>query len=180
MDDSVKNNCPPCDPLVALAKEAIAEFVTHGKTIPPPGELSPDMQEKAGVFVCLKKDGQLRGCIGTFSPVSDNVACEIIRNAISAATEDPRFSPVDSSEIDQISYSIDILSKPERISGPSELDPKRYGVIVVKGYRKGLLLPALETVDTVEDQLRIAKMKAYISPDDDDVELYRFEVRRYY
>jgi AmmeMemoRadiSam system protein A len=136
------------------------------------------MKEKAGVFVCIKKGGDLRGCIGTFMPCTENVAQEIIRNAISAATKDPRFTPVTGDILNDLEYSVDVLSPPEKISAIGELDPKKYGVIVVNGPRKGLLLPDLEGVDSVEEQLRIAKMKAWISPEE-EVEIFRFKVSRY-
>lgn len=161
-----------------LAKETVEAYVREGKTIQPPGELTPEMTEKAGVFVSIKKKGQLRGCIGTSLPSRENVAQEVIQNAISAATEDPRFLPVDSSELQELEYSVDVLSKPERVKGINELDPKRYGVIVKSGGRCGLLLPDLESVDTVEEQIRIARLKAGISIEE-DIELYRFEVKRY-
>lgn len=166
-------------PYVGLAKRAIAEYVKNKKVLPVPDMLPPEMQKKAGVFVSLKKHGELRGCIGTFMPAYRNIYEEIVRNAIAAATEDPRFSPVREDELEEISYSVDVLSSPERVTDILELDPKRYGIIVVKGYRKGLLLPDLEGVNTVEEQLMIAKMKAGIDPSDNDVEIYRFTVERY-
>lgn len=165
-------------PLVRLAKDTIETYVREGKTIKPPGELTPEMVERAGVFVSIKKKGELRGCIGTFLPTTENVACEVIQNAISAATQDPRFLPVDSSELQELEYSVDVLSKPEKVKGINELDPKRFGVIVKSGDRRGLLLPDLEGVDTPEEQIRIARLKAGISPEE-EVELYRFEVKRY-
>ena len=164
--------------LVALAKKSIEAFVRNGKELSPPKELTPEMSVKAGVFICLKKKGNLRGCIGTFMPCTENVAQEIIKNAISAATQDPRFEPVTEDELDELDYSVDVLSPPEKVSDISELDPKKYGVIVVHGARKGLLLPDLEGVDSVEEQLRIAKMKAWINPDE-KVEIFRFMVSRY-
>lgn len=166
-------------PLVELAKRAVEVFVREGRMIPPPDELTQEMTEKAGVFVSLKKHGELRGCIGTFIPLYENVALEIIRNAISAATQDPRFYPVQENELDELTYSVDILSPSEKIKDLKELDPKKYGVIVVRGGRKGLLLPDLEGVNTAEEQLRIAKMKAGILPDE-EVDIYRFEVKRYH
>lgn len=166
-------------PLVELAKNAVEEFVTNRKVIPCPEELTPEMKDKAGVFICLKKHGQLRGCIGTFMPCKKNVAEEIIRNAICAATEDPRFSLVAKEELPHLTYSVDVLSPPEKITDVSGLDPRRYGVIVVRGGLKGLLLPDLEGVDTAEEQIRIAKMKAGIGADL-GVDIYRFEVRRYH
>jgi AMMECR1 domain-containing protein len=111
-------------------------------------------------------------------PCAENVAEEIIKNAISAATRDPRFDPVTEDELHNLEYSVDLLSPPEKVSDISELDPKKYGVIVLHGSRKGLLLPDLEGVDSVEEQLRIAKMKACINPHD-NVEIFRFTVSRY-
>lgn len=166
-------------PLVELAKKAIEEYVRTGRTVPVPEALTPEMEERAGVFVCLKKDGQLRGCIGTFMPVCSNVAEEIIKNAICAALQDPRFPPVGERELASLEYSVDILSAPERIHDTKDLDPRRYGVIVAKSGMRGLLLPDLEGVDTAGEQLRIAKMKAGIGPHE-DADIYRFEVKRYH
>ena len=166
-------------PLVELAKKAIEEYVKTGKIPSPPNARTPEMEEKAGVFICLKKGGDLRGCIGTFMPCCSNVAEEIIRNAISAATQDPRFHPVEKGELPDLSYSVDILSPPEKVDHIRELDPQKYGVIIVKGGRKGLLLPAIEGVETVEEQIRIAKIKGGIDPEE-PADIYRFEVRRYH
>ena len=123
-------------------------------------------------------DGRLRGCIGTIEPLRESLAREIIENAISAGTADPRFSPVTAGELPHLSYSVDVLLTPEKISGKKELDPKRYGVIVESGRRRGLLLPDLEGVNTAEEQLAIALQKAGISPGE-PYRLYRFLVRRY-
>ena len=178
---SVTRNCTDINtmhPLVKLAKDTVEEFTKTGKTIQPPVDPVPFMNEKAGVFVSLKKRGDLRGCIGTFSPARDTIADEIIQNAISAATEDPRFSPVEVPELEEIEYSVDVLSKPEKVASKKDLDPKKYGVIVKSGDRKGLLLPDLEGVDTVDDQISIASMKAGIYMEE-EIELYRFKVTRY-
>ncbi len=166
-------------PLVQLAKETVEKYIREGIIKSLPGVLTDEMKEKAGVFVSLKKKGKLRGCIGTFSPSTGNVAEEIIQNAISASTRDPRFPPVVEEELDEMAYSVDVLSEPQRVKGLEELDPKKYGVIVKKDWRKGLLLPDLEGVDTVEEQISIAKQKAGIGPDE-DIELWRFEVKRYF
>lgn len=165
-------------PLAKLAKDAVEHYVRHGKALKPPDEPTPEMRERAGVFVSLKEKGRLRGCIGTFQPVTGSVALEIIQNAVSAATRDPRFSPVTAAELDSLNYSVDVLTEPEKIRGQEDLDPKVYGVIVKGGDRKGLLLPDLEGVNTVEEQVSIACMKAGISPGE-DFELFRFTVRRY-
>lgn len=165
-------------PLVKLAKETIEHYILTGETINPPSELTPEMAEKAGVFVSLKIKGQLRGCIGTFSPCTENVASEIIHNAVSAATQDPRFPPVHPKELQALEYSVDVLTAPEKVSSKKQLDVKKYGVIVKSGERRGLLLPDLEGVDAVDDQISIASMKAGIYLGE-PVELYRFEVKRY-
>ena len=166
--------------MVALVKEAIERYIKEGRIIKKPEDLPlPEgSPERAGVFVCLKVNGQLRGCIGTIEPVTESTGHEAIRNAIASATEDPRFHPVGEHELNGLDYSVDILYPPERVKDESELDPKTYGVIVAKGMRRGLLLPDLEGVNTAAEQVRIARMKAGISPMDGDVELYRFRVKR--
>lgn len=165
-------------PVVLLAKKSIEEYIKNGKIIEPPKELTPEMKDQAGVFVSLKKKGQLRGCIGTFMPSYESVAKEIIMNAIAAATRDPRFPAVRESELNEITYSVDILSAPEKVNHLNELDPKKYGIIVISGIKKGLLLPDLEGVNTVEEQINIAKMKAGIDYEE-HIDIYRFDVRRY-
>jgi AmmeMemoRadiSam system protein A len=164
--------------LVQLAKRSVEGYVMNREKISAPSDLPPEMSRKAGVFVCLKKKGDLRGCLGTFLPVEENVAVETISNAISAATKDPRFRPVTPEELPDLEYSVDLLSSPEKVTSPGELDPRKYGVIVVQGPRRGLLLPDLEGVDKVEDQLRIAKMKAGIRMDE-EAEIFRFRVERF-
>ena len=165
-------------PLVKLAKEAVEQYVRTKKIISSSEELIPEMNEKAGVFVSIKKKGQLRGCIGTFSSTTNNTASEIIQNAVSAATQDPRFPPVGSNELDELEYSVDVLTEPEKIKSKSYLDPKKYGVIVKSGERRGLLLPDLEGVNTIEEQVDIARRKGAIRSYD-PIKLYRFEVIRY-
>ncbi len=164
-------------PIVKLAKETVESYIRGGK-LPRPRELTPEMKERAGVFVSLHKHGQLRGCIGTFEPAKDNVAEEIITNAISSSTKDPRFPPVAASELDDLEYSVDILTKPEPVTDISQLDNKKYGVIVESGWKKGLLLPDLEGVDSIEEQIAICRLKAGISAGE-PVKLYRFRVKRF-
>ena len=144
-----------------------------------PEDLPEEMTSvRAGVFVSLKIAGKLRGCIGTISAMTENVAQEIVKNAVSACSEDPRFDPVRAEELERITYSVDVLGDTEKIDSVEQLDVKRYGVIVISGYRKGLLLPNLEGVDTVEEQLRIAKRKAGI-PEYERCRMERFEVVRH-
>jgi len=165
--------------LVRLARRTIEEYVQHHRTIKPDAPLSEEMSKRAGTFVSLHAHGQLRGCIGTIEPVRPNLAEEVIANAISAATHDPRFSPVTPEELDDLEISVDVLTEPEPISSLEELDPKIYGVIVESGRQRGLLLPDLEGVDTAQEQVSIALRKAWISPRD-PYRMYRFRVIRYH
>lgn len=166
-------------PHVKLAMAAINAYINSGITLDVPEDTPENLlQARAGAFVCLKIDGQLRGCIGTIQPVRRTLAEEIVANAISAATQDPRFFPVSPSEIGHLVCSVDVLSQAEEIPGPEVLDPKIYGVIVESGSRRGLLLPDLEGVDTVEQQVSIARRKAGINSNS-PVKLYRFTVNRF-
>jgi AmmeMemoRadiSam system protein A len=164
--------------LVKLARESIEQFIRFGTVLPVPDPLPPEMAGRAGVFVCIKKHGDLRGCIGTFMPCCENIAAETIRNAIAAATQDPRFMSISGDELPDLVYSVDVLSPPEKVGDMSELDPKKFGIIVTAGQKKGLLLPDLEGVDSVEEQLRIARMKAGIPPGE-KIGIFRFRVTRY-
>ncbi len=165
-------------PLAKLAKDTVETYVKGGNIPEQPEELAPEMKEKAGVFVSIHKFGQLRGCIGTFEPTQENVAKEIIANAVSSATRDPRFPAVAPNELEDLAYNVDVLTKPEPIDSKDQLDPKKYGVIVEAGLRQGLLLPDLEGVDSVDSQIDICRQKAGIMPDE-PINLYRFEVKRY-
>lgn len=167
------------DAYVRLARYAVERYVRTGCR-PPLPELLPDelLNRRAGVFVSLKAYGALRGCIGTFAPTTRCVAQEILQNGVSACAEDPRFSPVDEAELDDLVYSVDVLGEVEPILSPLHLDPKRYGVIVQKGGKRGLLLPDLDGVDTASQQIAIAKQKAGIASAE-DVALSRFEVVRH-
>ncbi|MCI2068216.1 MAG: AmmeMemoRadiSam system protein A [Bacilli bacterium] len=167
------------DPLVKLARLSVESFVLTGKTISVPSNLPEEiMKKKAGVFVSLHKDGQLRGCIGTFSPCYQNIATEVINNGVEACSQDPRFNPVEAYELPDLEYSVDVLSPFEKISSVDQLDAKRYGVIVQNGSRRGLLLPNLDGVDTPDEQIEIAKKKAGIRQNE-NVILYRFEAVRH-
>ncbi|EHG21531.1 hypothetical protein HMPREF9334_00948 [Selenomonas infelix ATCC 43532] len=167
------------DDYVRLARHAIETIVHTGKNAELPQGLPSEMSERAGVFVSLKKDGELRGCIGTFEPTTKNIAEEILQNAASAALRDPRFPPVKKEELDALVYSVDVLTEPELVAGADALDVKKYGVIVEYRARKGLLLPDLAGVDTVEEQLRIARQKGGI-PADAPIRIWRFTVERHH
>ncbi|MFC1992594.1 AmmeMemoRadiSam system protein B [Chloroflexota bacterium] len=164
-------------PLIRLARTAVETYVRDGK-VPHPEKLTPEMKQKAGVFVSIHKSGGLRGCIGTFEPTQNNVAVETIANAISSATRDPRFPSIAPDELADLTYSVDVLTSPEPVEDKDQLDHRKYGVIVESGWRRGLLLPDLEGVDSVDQQIDICRLKAGIAPDE-PVKLYRFEVKRY-
>jgi len=164
---------------VKWARENLESYLKTGQLLSNPAKVPPEFLGRKGVFVSIKKQGQLRGCIGTISATKENIVEEIQSNALKAALEDPRFEPIDTDELGQLTYSVDILEEPEEIDSLNDLDPEIYGVIVRKGRRQGLLLPMLEGIDTVEKQVAIAKEKAGIKPYE-EVELERFKVTRYY
>jgi len=192
-------------PLVVLAKQTVEKYILEGKTILPDknlpqkfprGELVELLDQKAGVFVTIRNGKELRGCIGTYLPTRKNIAEEVIQNAISAATSDYRFSPIQKEELTQLNYSVEILSKPELVKNPKELDPKKYGIIVktapiisptktdvvFNGHsipKSGLLLPDLEDIDNVEKQISIACHKGGINPIKEKILIYKFTVEKY-
>lgn len=180
--DSTAYDSSPCSSResfpVRLARAAVESYVKYREIIEPPDDIGEESRRQAGVFCTLRIEGQLRGCIGTIEPTTGSIPEEIIRNAIAAATEDPRFLPVRKNELSSISYSVDVLMPSQRVHSIDELDPKVYGVIVRKGRKRGLLLPDIEGVDTPHEQVAIAKRKAGIGQDE-EVELRRFEVKRY-
>lgn len=169
------------DPYVQLAKNTIDRYIRSREVYQPSAdELTAEMvSTRAGAFVSIHELGELRGCIGTIAPTRETLADEIIGNAIAASTRDPRFPAIQPEELDSLEISVDVLGEAEPITSENELDVKRYGVIVEKGFRRGLLLPDLEGVDTVEYQVYIAKQKAGIGLHEKDVKLYRFEVIRH-
>ena len=169
------------DPYVQLARKTVEMYVRDRVRPEVPQDLPPEMlQTRAGAFVSIHEHGKLRGCIGTIAPVRSSVAQEIIDNAVSASTRDPRFDPITADELEWLEISVDVLGAAEPIESPAQLDVKRYGVIVTKGTKRGLLLPDLDGVDTVEEQIAIAKRKASISEWDKNVQLERFEVVRHH
>ncbi len=168
------------DIYVKLAREAAAYAVRHNRTMPMPDDLPAELLERrAGCFVSVHEHGDLRGCIGTIAPVRDSLAREIIENAYSAVLRDPRFAPVKEKELPWLEINVDVLEEPERISDRSELDVKKYGIIVSAHGRRGVLLPDLDGVDSVEEQIEIACSKGRIDPDDEDLVIERFEVTRH-
>jgi AmmeMemoRadiSam system protein A len=169
----------PRHPLVRLARDAVEAFVRERRVLEPVAPCLGDLPAHGSCFVSLKTtDGALRGCIGAVDPVEPELPREVVRNAIDAATMDPRFLPVTEEELSDLVYSVDVLAPPEPIEGIDELDPRRYGVIVRSGRRRGLLLPDIEGVDTPEQQVEIARSKALIAPDE-PIEMWRFEVQRF-
>jgi len=176
MEGLVDDITPP-----ELARLAVERFIGAGEKISPPTDPQGVLAEHAGTFVTLRTDdGSLRGCIGTVQPAMPTVAEEIIHNAISAATRDPRFLPVTPDELPRLSYGVDVLARPEPASGPADLDPSRYGVIIetLDGRHRGLLLPRIPGIETVDEQWIAVHLKAGIrlgTP----VRVERFSVTRF-
>ena len=168
-------------PLLGLAAEAIRTFLSHQRVIEPPESLFDEMPEArmpAGAFVCLKREGRLRGCIGTTEPVHPTVAVEVIHNAIGAAVRDPRFPQLQTFELEGLDICVDLLGPSEPVLDLIALDHRRYGIIVLSGERRGVLLPDIEGINSVAEQVAAARDKAGLSSEE-PVEMFRFEVRRY-
>ncbi len=177
--ESSREQLEQADEYVKLAWRSLKSYITKRESIDVPDGLPPEMlEQQAGAFVSIHENGALRGCIGTILPTTDSVAQEIIDNAVSAATRDPRFDPITPEELPWLEVNVDVLSAPEDIDSPAELDVKKYGVIVSCGSRRGLLLPDLDGVDTVEQQISIARRKGGIS-EGEPVKLQRFTVTRH-
>ena len=169
-----------CDPWVRLAWQSVESYVRNRRTAEVPDGLPDELlHRKAGAFVSIHRQGQLRGCIGTIGPTKPCLAQEIMENAVSACSRDPRFDPIRPEELEWLEISVDVLGDPEDINDESELDVKRYGVIVSSGHRRGLLLPDLDGVDTPAEQVAIARRKAGIGPKE-KIKLQRFEVVRHH
>jgi len=170
------------NPYSLLAKQAVENYINDNIVIIPPADLPKEFFErKSGVFVTIMKDGELRGCIGTYSPTRKNIAEEIIYNSIAAATEDYRFGKIKKEEFPRLSYEISILNVPEQIKDMKELDPKKYGIIVMTNsfpIKSALLLPDLEGVDTIEQQIAICCQKGAISPEKERLVIYKFTTEK--
>lgn len=177
--EQISESSTGSDAFVSLARQSVNAYVRTGRIMPVPSELPDELNKRAGVFVSIHEFNELRGCIGTISATRRTIAEEIIHNAVSACSRDPRFSPVEEKELPYLQISVDVLGEAEPVSSLSEMDVKRYGIIVTKDSRRGLLLPDLEGVDTPQEQYRIACRKAGIDPEEEDVEMERFEVIRH-
>ncbi|MCR4756953.1 MAG: AmmeMemoRadiSam system protein A [Butyrivibrio sp.] len=178
-EEEVEQSRKKADPYVKLAIKSLESYILRREVISIPDDLPEELlNRKAGAFVSIHEHGRLRGCIGTIGPTQDNLALEIINNAISASTRDPRFRPITADELGFLEVNVDVLSEPEYISSIDQLDVKRYGVIVSSGRKRGLLLPDLDGVDTIEEQIAIAMQKGGIT-EDEEVQLQRFEVIRH-
>ena len=168
------------DAYVKLARASIESWVRYRERISVPSGLPDEMLTRsAGTFVSLHEHGRLRGCIGTIAAMKKNIAEEIIQNAVSACSGDPRFDPVRADELKSLEISVDVLGELEPIDSPEELDVKRYGVVVSHGRKRGLLLPNLDGVDTVEEQIKIARQKGGIR-ENEPFSMERFEVIRHF
>ncbi|MCD6270196.1 AmmeMemoRadiSam system protein A [bacterium] len=169
-----------------LAKSAVENYIKNKNIIEPPSDLPKQLrEEKSGVFVTIEKQGEkgkiLRGCIGTYLPTKENIAKEIISNAIAAAINDYRFNRIEKEELPFLKYTVSVLDKPILVKNISELNVKKYGILVRNEYltKSGLLLPDLEGVDTIEKQISIACQKAGINPSEEKIIIYKFKVKKY-
>jgi AmmeMemoRadiSam system protein A len=178
--ESIQRRRSEEDAYVALARESLETYVLTGERIAVPEGLPAELYEtRAGAFVSIKENGELRGCIGTIMPQRASLASEICANAIAAGTQDPRFSDVTADELDDLVYDVDVLTDPEPCE-LKDLDPKRYGVIVsTPDGRRGLLLPDLEGINSVDEQVSIAARKGGIALGRDEVSYQRFRVTRH-
>ena len=180
LEKECKEKADANDEYVRLARASVESWVKEHRQIQVPDGLSDDLLTRtAGTFVSIHKMGQLRGCIGTIAATQDNIAKEIIQNAISASTHDPRFDPITEDELKFLDISVDVLGETEDIDSPDKLDVKKYGVIVSHGVKRGLLLPNLDGIDSVEEQIDIARQKGGIL-EDEPYTLQRFEVVRHF
>jgi MEMO1 family protein len=168
-------HCPHA--IAELARRAVEAYVEEGRILEP--EALPDeLPDRAGVFVTIRERGALRGCVGTIEPTAASLGEEVVRSAVLAATDDPRFLPVGCRDLPWLTYEVSVLGEPEQIAGLESLDPRIYGVIVVSGRRRGLLLPDIPGLDTAEQQVGIARQKAAIGARE-SVELYRFRTTHF-
>ena len=180
IEDELRTKREQSDEYVRLAREAVEAYVLRREVLDVPAGLPDEMlSTQAGAFVSIHEHGDLRGCIGTISPTRSCVAEEIIGNAISASTRDPRFPAIKAEELPWLDINVDVLGEPEDIDSEEELDVKRYGVIVSCGHRRGLLLPDLDGIDTPQQQVEIAMKKGGIHKFE-KYKLQRFEVIRHY
>jgi len=168
--------------LVNLAKNAVETYIEKGEIISPPEDL-PDKfkNKKAGTFVTLKKEDKLRACIGTSRPTRENIAKEIISNAISASTKDTRFGAIKEEELPKLSYEVYVLEEPVRVKDIEELDPEKFGIVVksVESSKSALLLPGLEGIDSPQKQVLVACRKAGINPKKGEVVLFKFRAQKF-
>jgi AmmeMemoRadiSam system protein A len=165
--------------IIDLAVKSIQHYLRHGKMLPCPADIPDELKKRAGAFVSIKKQKELRGCIGTIIPVAENLALEIIRNAVHSATEDPRFTAITIEELPHLSVSVDVLTPLEKVESAADLDSKKYGLVLKSDHKQGVLLPDLEGVNSVEEQIKICRKKGRINTDD-PVEMFRFQVIRHH
>jgi len=166
----------------SLARQAGEEFVRNNKVLALPLNLPEELlKKKAGVFVTIQNKDELRGCIGTYLPTQENLAQEIIANAISVVSEDYRFSPVSIEELPELSYTVSVLSNPELVTDIKNLNPQKYGILVkaLSSPKSGLLLPCLKKIDTIQKQISVACEKGGINPFEEKIAIYRFTVEKH-
>lgn len=169
-------------PYVTLAKQAVEAYILQKLIIPPPKGLPKEMfTQKAGVFVTIYNGAELRGCIGTYLPAQNDLAHEIIENSVSACSRDYRFAFITPNELPKLRYEVSILSEPKPVEDVRQLDHHRDGIIArCDDGRCGLLLPDLDGIANVQQQIYIACQKGGIDPQLDDPNLFRFTVEKHF
>ncbi len=168
------------NPYIILAKKTVEQYIKKGEIITPNENIAKEfLNQKAGVFITIEKNAQLRGCIGTYLATRKNIAEEIIYNAISAATKDNRFLPIEEKELPKLSYTVYVLGELEKVTDIRDLNPQKYGIMIESGIKKGLLLPDLKGIKTIEQQIFFCCEKAGINPEKENSTIYKFEVKKY-
>ncbi len=164
----------------ALAKKTAENYIKNKEIIDVPKDLPSEMiEKKAGTFVTVLKEENLRGCIGTYAPTKENIAKEIIDNTISAVSKDYRFGPIKEEELPYLSYSVYVLGELEKIENIKDLNPKKFGILIKSNSKSGLLLPDLEGIDTLEKQILAVCQKAGINPENEKISIYRFSAKKH-
>lgn len=170
-------------PLTNLAKRAVESYIQKGEIISPPQGFPEEfLKRKAGVFVTIEKEEKLRGCIGTYLPTQSNIVKEVIKNAIAAATRDPRFLPIQKEELKSLSYTVSILHPPEKVNTIEELNPKRYGIIIkslTNPLKSALLLPEIKGIEAPWQQVLVTAQKGGINLKEEKIAIYKFLTEKY-
>jgi len=165
-------------PLVKLAIRSVKYFIETGNPLPCPAHLPDFLRQSAGIFVSIKKQGSLRGCIGTITPKYKNLAEEVIQNALRSASEDPRFDPIQKKELPSLTFSVDVMKPLEKIDSIKDQNIKQFGLVIRGEGKQSVLLPDLDIIKSADQQLQVCLKKGGFKWND-TYEIFRFEVKRF-